>query len=117
MIPDAEALGRGLRFWTLRRGLPPVADAVVKTAREEAAALACDERSEPAAVFYAFARRPRGLSGGWRQLPVLLAMNQASSLGFELDTDALALADLVMAVVLREMDFEAVRAWFDQRLS
>lgn len=118
MIPSADRLLAGLSFALRRYRLGgPVSEAAVRAAVAEAIELSSgDERAEPAAIFFAFARRPRVVPAGWRTVPRVLAGVHASTLGLRLDASADEIEALVTRILLREVGFPEVRAWFEARL-
>jgi hypothetical protein len=112
VIPSDRDIVAGAAFLAERYALEVPPPAVLKLARAEAVALAVDEADEPAALFYAFSRRARGLRSAWSVLPDLLALNQATALGHELVTERDALRSLRVAIATQTATFEEVRARF-----
>ncbi len=85
MILSVAEILRGWKFVARRNGVEPVANVrAVEAALEHARSLAERPTDAPAALFYAFACRPRALVGGARVMPALLATNEARRLGLEL---------------------------------
>ena len=82
----------------------------------EARQLARWPADEVAAVFYAFARRPRAFARDWGLMTAFLARDQARSLGVVLDVTDTALHSLRHRVLRREGDFDAVVEWFAERM-
>lgn len=118
MIPSADEVLRGWKFVARRIGVEPVANVrAVEAALEHARSLSERPADDPAALFYAFACRPRALVGGARYMPVLMAINEAHRVGLALK----ATRDEVDALRKRLLaanrpPFDAVRAWFAARL-
>lgn len=88
----------------------------MRAAVDDARNLADHEDAAPAAVFFAFARRPRAFPGAWRLMPALLVLNQARSTSRRLDTNAEELNSLLLAVAKREIEFDDVLSWFRERM-
>lgn len=108
MIPAPADILAGFRFaarrWKLS-GEP--SERSVTAAVEDATQLAADDAAaEPAALFFAFARRPRTFPGAWRLMPALLAMNQAKALGLRLRTERDELNRLLTRIAGRELSYE-----------
>ena len=88
----------------------------------EAVRLALDEASneppddQPAATFYALARRPSGIKTAWRLMLALLAKRHANRCGFELLASNDELDALRLAIVVQRLPYEHVRDWFRERL-
>ncbi len=118
MIPPPERVLAAHSFVARRFRLSePLNTEAVAAALSEARRLAqARERDEPAALFYALARRPRALRGAWRVLPRLLAVNQARDLGLCLNVADEDLSSLRLGIVTRTATFEHVRQWFAERL-
>ena len=115
MIPPATRLQRDCVFLHLRYGYAVPRLPVFDAARDEAVALAGDRRDEPAALFFAFARRPADLGENWPLLPALLAKNHAARLGLELRATPAELHTLSMDLCLEGLAFEDVRGFFAAR--
>jgi hypothetical protein len=118
LIPKPDEIVAGFRFaarrWDLS-GAP--SQRAVEAGREDAVRLAAgDAATEPAALFFAFARRPRAFPGAWRLMPALLAINQARALGFRMRADRDEMNRLLTGIAARELTFDEVRAWFELRL-
>ena len=119
-LPAVGTVLAGYPFLARRHGLDPwISEVAVRGALVDAAALcAGDESAEPAALFYAFARRPRATRGAWILLPTLLAMNQARAIGTPLrESTRGELRALATRITSRTIDFDGVRAWFESRLA
>ena len=119
MIPSADEVLRGWKFVARRIGLEPVANVrAVEAALDHARALSTRSADEPAAIFYAFACRPRALVGGGRYMPALMAINEVHRAGLELratrdEFEALRKRLLTAA----RPSFDEVRSWFAARLT
>ncbi len=119
MIPALADVLEGWMFVARSRNLAGEVSAVaVAAALDHARELAVPPLEEPAALFYAFACRPRAFVGGWRFMPVLMAINQAHALGFRLhaepgETDPLRHR---IADASTRPPFDEVRDWFAARL-
>jgi len=116
MLPSPERLLAGLVF-PLRRlgkaGLPDVkAVAAVLTEAERLAA--GEERAEPASLFFACARRSRAFGGASRFVVPFLARSHAHAVGLVLDLEDIELSILHTRVLRQEVDFEELRARFDE---
>lgn len=117
MIRDAGEIAAGWPFVARRLGLEPeFSSRAVVAAIAHARELAADPADEPAAVFFAFACRPRAFPGGWRAMSALLAFNQAAERGRRLRASRDDLDALCTMVATRSATFEAVRDWFAARL-
>jgi hypothetical protein len=92
----------------------------VVAALDEAAALSRGrEADEPAALFYAFARRDQAFPPAlWNAFVERLAVGAAHALGFALkpDVDPLDLAYLCLDVAEGKLTYDSVRAWFAEHL-
>jgi hypothetical protein len=89
----------------------------VHEAVTEARALATNESEEPAALFYALARRPRAFPEGWRVMARAAAMGHAHALGYAFDAKPDSLDAWVTRVVNGEASFGDVRGWFAGRMT
>lgn len=117
MIPDLETILDALYFVArhhhrLARHTRPE----VVAALTEAAALATDEVDEPAALFFAFAKRPATFGDLWPPMVTRIALGRANVLGFELSVDERELDDLRLDVRDRARTYAEVRDWFRARL-
>jgi hypothetical protein len=118
MLPTAEALVRGVRFFARRHGREPrfdtegVADAVAHAGR----LAADDEMVEPAALFFACSLRPRAFGVAAQLAVPFLARAHARALGLELRAIDVELDILRARVVLKAIDFDELRALFAARL-
>ena len=113
MIPSTAEIIEGWTFVSRRLGrTDKVNRSAVEAAVREAADLARVETDEPPALFYAFARRPRAILGGWRVMPRLLAGMHCRRLGLRLNADADSLDRLRAQVVATDLAFDDVRSWF-----
>ncbi len=118
MIPSADEILAGYPFAARRWKLIGVpSEMAIRAALEDATSLAAsDPYSEPAALFFAFARRPRAFPGAWRTMPALLALNQARSIGCRLRTESDELNALLVRIASRDLAFTDVHAFFAERL-
>ncbi len=113
MIPTLPEVIAAHEWLTRRYGLSGYrSDAVLAAAREEAEALADGTTDEPAALFYAFARRGHALRDAWAQLTDLLALNSLHSIGFDLTAASGELRSLRAAVASRRAAWRDVSQWF-----
>lgn len=112
-IPDAEVILSALRL-----ALPrvEVSEKGVRAAVQHARGLARWSIDEPAAVFFAFACRPRIAPGIGHQLALFLARDQLATLALQLAAHDDELIALRMRVLLREIGSADVLAWFAERL-
>ena len=116
MMPDPAAVARAWERIAPELGLPARAsEAAIRIAVREADHLADDVYDAPAALLFALGRYPRCFSG-FRTMSVLLVERHTKTLGFKLEATRAELARTLTAVALREMDYEAVRAWMVTRL-
>jgi hypothetical protein len=121
MIPGLEAILEGYYFVARRNGeLARYVRRHVVAAIEEATALAGGrEEDEPAALFYAFARRDRAFPPAlWNAFVERLAMGSAHAGGRALnpDVDPYDLAYLCLDVAEGKIAYDDVRAWFAAHL-
>ena len=119
MLPDLEALLAGYALYAKRSGFAPDRDeGRLADALREAAALALGrEEDEPAALFFALARRPRVFGKAHGRMTLHLTVEHACSLGLALQTDV-AVLELMRARILRQaITFEELRAWFAAHLA
>jgi hypothetical protein len=116
MIPPYAAVDGAYRFLAARYGFSRgLTEAGVRAALDEARDLATVERDEPAALFFALARRPRSLGGAWRVLSALVALNHAVTLGLALDATPQDLEPLYVPIASRTLGYTEVQSWFAQR--
>lgn len=119
MLPDLEALLAGYALYAKRSGFAPDRDeARLVDALHEATALALGrEKDEPAALFFALARRPRVFGKAHGRMTLHLTIEHARALGFALASDV-AVLELMRARIFREaIDFEELRDWFAAHLA
>ncbi|MDP9148739.1 MAG: hypothetical protein M3O36_02165, partial [Myxococcota bacterium] len=118
VIPAADEVLRGWKFVARRIGVEPVANVrAVEAALDHARALSTGHTDEAAALFYAFACRPRALVGGGRYVPILMVINEVRRAGLELQAtrdDVEALRKTLLTA--DRPSFDEVRAWFAARL-
>jgi hypothetical protein len=118
MLPAPDDLLQGFARYAERRRREAACDAkAVAAALREAAKLAQEhEPSEPAALFYALARRPRAFGALHGDMLVLLAVEQARAVGLELGFTPIELEIHVLRILRGEMTFPELRGWFAARL-
>jgi hypothetical protein len=118
MLPELADLLDGFELYAERHGAAPTrSDRAVGAALREAAELARgSERDEPAAIFYALARRPRAFGEMHGEMLLLLAVEQAHSIGLDLSFEPVALQIHRLRIVRAEMSFPELRDWFAARL-
>ncbi len=118
MLPSPAGFASGLRLLARRRDLALFAqDADLADLLREAERLAAGTATEePAALFFACARRGRVLGPvAFFAIP-LVAREQARAVGLELDANDTELAFLRLRIVKNAIDFDELRAWFAARL-
>jgi hypothetical protein len=113
MIPPADALLHA--YESLGRRVP-ASPRAVHAALEAARVLASNESEEPAALLFAFASYRRAFPGAWRFMALSIAVQQARSLGFELDASPAEYDTLLSAVLYRTFGYEDVRTWVSTHL-
>jgi hypothetical protein len=119
MLPDLGALLAGYELYAKQNRFSPDRDeARVAEALREAESLSSgQEGDEPAALFFALARRPRAFSRAHGRMTLHLAMAHARALGFALTVDV-AVLELIRARIVREaIDFDELRRWFAAHLA
>jgi hypothetical protein len=118
MLPELADLLDGFELYAERQGVAPTRDEpAVDAALREAANLARgSERDEPAAIFYALARRPRAFGDLHGEMLFLLAVEQAHAIGLDLSFEPVALQIHRLRIVRGEMPFPELRDWFAARL-
>jgi hypothetical protein len=119
MLPALDDLLEGFSLHAERRQHAAVCDRrALGAALREAARLARgNEADEPAALFYALARRPRAFGRLHGDMLVLLAAEQARAAGLELGFASVELDIHVIRILRREMTFLELRGWFAARLA
>jgi hypothetical protein len=118
VIPHVADVLDGWRFTARRIGLDGTASrTAVAAGLEHATALAAGNvHDEPAALFYAFACRPKAFLGGWRVAAFLLAKNHASDLGLRIVATPEEIADMRHRMAWSDRpSFDEVRDWFAAR--
>ena len=116
MIPTVDVVIEGFGLLARRYRWPGDLNArVIADAIGEARALATDERDEPAAVFFAFARRPKALRQAWPLLPRFLAASVAAGLTMTIRATPEDFTTLRLAIAERRATYEDVRRWFAER--
>lgn len=97
-------------------GLPPRAsEPALRVALREADHLVDDVYDVPAALLFALGRTPRCFAG-FRAMSVLLVSWQCTRLGFKLEASPRDLAEMLLKVARREVEYEDVRSWAGGRL-
>ena len=117
MIPGPTEFASGLRLLARRRNLALFArEADIVELLREASLLASEiPANEPAALFFACARRGR-LLGPIAVLAIpLVAREQARVAGFELEANDTELALLRLRVVKQAIEFGELKDWFAAR--
>lgn len=115
MLPRLDAFLAGVRLFARRRHPRPVAfnEPVLADALTHAGQLAeRGEQDEPAALFFACARRSRAFGAASHELLPIIARNHARGLGFRLDIEDIELAILHARVLLGAISFEDLRETF-----
>jgi hypothetical protein len=118
MLPDLEALLAGYALYAKQNHFAPDWDeARLADGLDEAGALAGGhEPDEPAALFFALARRPRIFGKAHGRMTLNLAVEHARVLGLVLTTDV-AVLELMRARILRKaIEFDELRDWFAAHL-
>lgn len=118
MIPTALEVTQGYEFAATRRGWSQEAldGGAIWAAVMHATDLATEQRDEPAAVFFAFARRPEAFPEGWRTMTAQLTRAQAARNGYSFAPDPERLDAFCTLIVAGEIDFPFVRDWFRRNL-
>jgi hypothetical protein len=115
-MAEAEPIARAYLRLAAEFGTEPRAsEAAIRIALREADHLADDVYDVPAALFFALARTPRCF-GAFRAMSVLVVEWHAKTLGFKLEASPQELGDLLVRVAGRTLDYDAVKAWFGERL-
>ena len=116
MIPDPEMLAEAWTQLAPGFGLEPKASLkALRIAMREADHLSDDIYDVPGALLFALGRYPRCFSG-FRVMSVLVVEQHTKTLGFKLEADRFALAEMLGKIALRDVDYDAVRAWVGERL-
>ena len=118
MLLDADLLVDDLHARAQRSGAPSgLGVSAIPAARAEAEMLAAGkELDEPAALFFALARRSRSFGRLAADFIPGAACAQALAVGHELLLEPLELAMLRAAVLRGELAFDDVRRWFADSL-
>lgn len=119
MLPDLEALLEGYALYAKQNRFVPDRDGTrLADALREAEALADGvENDEPAALFFALARRARVFGRAHGRMTLHIAVEHARALGFAFTVDV-AVLELMRARILREaIAFEELRGWFAAHLA
>jgi hypothetical protein len=117
MLPSPARFLEGFAFFARRHApLAQIEEASIVAALEEAERLADGrEEDEPAALFYACARRSRAFGALARDFVPFIARRQAHAVGWQLDAEDVVLDILRTRVVLAAMTFDELRAEFAAR--
>ena len=126
MLPELADLLDGFELYAERhaerhaerQGLAPTRnESAIAAALREAVDLAQgSERDEPAAIFYALARRPRAFGALHGEMLLLLTLEQAHAVGLDLTFQPIALQIHRLRIVRGQMLFPELRDWFAARL-
>jgi hypothetical protein len=118
MLPELADLLEGFELYAERQGMAPARnERAVGTALREAAELAHgSEHDEPAALFYALARRPRAFGGLHSEMLFLSVVEQAHAVGLNLVFEPIVLQIHRLRIVRGDMSFPELRDWFAARL-
>lgn len=118
MLLEVDLLADDLRVRAGRAGARVGWDAsAIATARADAEHLAAGHPAdEPAALFFAFARRSRAFGNLAASFVPGVARAQAMAVGYELLLDDLELSMLRAAVLRGEIRFDELRRWFADSL-
>lgn len=118
MIPTTREVLDGLPWLERRFALPPPPARIsisIDVALAEARVTIRSPADAPADLFFAFARRARGLGAYWDVLSRGLALQAARRLGCTVRCDVRALATLRTQVALEAIALDDVRRWFAER--
>jgi hypothetical protein len=118
VIPPLQAFLDGYRTWARGRGIAARFDEQrVAEALDEADQLAPRPAEEPAAILYAFSKRPRALQDGW-DFVERCALNLARvELGAEIVLENPDRLDFLrLRVLANQASFEEVRSFIAARL-
>lgn len=119
MIPSLGRFIEGFNHFARARKVvvPTTAGELAEILAEVAQLAAGDETCEPAAFFYALARRPEVMGPLSGRFAVRVAHNHAIGLQRALRATDEELDELRMGIQLDDLPFEAVREWFRARLA
>ena len=114
MLPSPERFLEGFTFFARRHApLAQIEEASIVEALAEAERLAAGrEEDEPAALFYACARRSRAIGALARDFVPFIARRQAHVVGWQLEAADVVLDIMRTRVLLAAMTFEELRAEF-----
>ncbi len=118
MLPTLDEVTAALPFLARRFGLPEATEATTRAihaAIEEARDLATNEADEPAAMFYALARRPSGLREWWPAICRVLPISMLTRSDRTLRHDEDEIHRLRLGVVIGTTTLDDVRTWFAAR--
>jgi hypothetical protein len=115
-LADAASLARAYARIAPALGVEPRAsEPALRSALREADHLADDVFDLPGSLLFALGRTPRCFTG-FRAMSVLVVEWHTKTLGFKLEASRRELADILARVAAREMPYEDVRAWVQDRL-
>jgi len=119
MLPDLEALLAGYVLYAKQNRFAPNRDeARLADALQEAGTLADGrENDEPAALFFALARRPRIFGQAHGRMTLHLTVEHGRSLGLGFTSDVAVLELMRTRIVRKAIDFEELRSWFAAHLA
>jgi len=118
MLPELADLLDGFELYAERHRAPNARDerAIGAALREAGLLSRGNERDEPAAIFYALARRPRAFGKLHGDMLVLVTVEQAHAVGLDLRFEPVELQIHRLRIVRGEMTFAELSAWFAARL-
>ena len=118
MLPELADLLDGFELYAQQHGVAPMREErAIGAALREAKRLAREnERDEPAALFFALARKPGAFGKLQGEMLLLLAAEHAHAIGHELQFEPIELQIHRLRIVRGEMTFLELRGWFAARL-
>lgn len=118
MLPELADFIEGFEFYARQQGVAATCEErAIKAALREATRLArASAADEPAALFFALARRPGAFGRLHGEMLQLAAMEQAHVVGLELQFEPVELQIHRIRIVRGEMAFLELRGWFSARL-
>jgi hypothetical protein len=119
MLPDLPRLLAGYELFAKRNGFRADRnEPALEGALDEAAALARgSEVDEPAALFFALARRPRAFGREHGRVVIHFTVEHARGLGLALTVDVSVLELRRARVVRSAIDFAELRGWLAAHLA
>jgi hypothetical protein len=109
-IPDADVIIGALRLADIE-----FSEKAIRAAVQDARRLARWPLDEPAAIFFAFARRPRAAPALGAKLATFLMREQLEPLGLQLAATDEELKELRMRILTQQYGEGDVLDWFAQR--